>query len=459
IYYCCDSLRREATRQSPLNGIDFLEVIDNSAPIEADRQRFLHVHLLTDPAPEVYTVEQIVVEGPGGEIPVLDVQTGLGPQVNVLVVELVAPGDFEPHTLRIRRGLLDDRPPTELDPQLAAVTFSFKVECPSDFDCLAPCGCTDAPRPVPEINYLARDIDSFRAVMLNRLAEVQPDAPTPHVADQRMAIVDALAVMADQVAQAQDAGHTEAYLPHLRSRISARRLGVLLDYQLDEGQNARCFVHLGVGADLLPVGPNFEPVVPVGTAFATRIGGEGAVLSGLGVLDDAQVVFEATLPVEALFADHGELPFYTWSDQRCCLPVGATRATLEGHFSNLSAGQFLAFEEVVGPRTGNPADRDRSNRPVVRLTNVEAFEGGAPRIDPVTGTQVTEIAWGAEDALKRPVCVSAETDEAFGRLFLPRVSVARGNIVLADHGRTILDEDLGVVPAPTRRWAPGLGPE
>lgn len=458
IQHCCDLRRREATRKSPLNGIDFIEVIDNIAAPGADRQRFLHVHLLKNPAPAVYDKTQIVVTGPGGAIPVVNVQTGLAGQVNVVAVELVAAGDFAIHTLRFRRGLLDEQPPVELDPQLAAIDFSFKVECPSDFDCIAPCGCPDEPRPLPEIDYLARDTDSFRRLLLARLAAVQPDAPIPHPADLRMALVDGLAVMADQIAQLQDAAHTDAYLAHVRSRISARRLALAVDYQLDEGANARCFVHLAVSANQLPVGPNFDPVVPAGTAFATRIGGEGAVLSSAVALDQAQVVFEAMLPLPALFAAHNEMAFYTWSDQACCLPVGATRATLAGHFPNLGPGHFLAFEEVLGPRTGNPADRDRSNRPVVRLEEVTAFASGVPLTDPVSGAQVTEIRWVAADALVRPVCLSAETDLAFGRVYLPRVSVARGNIVLADHGRTFANESLGSVPESSRSWAPGLGP-
>ncbi len=456
IQRCCDLRRREATRQSALNGIDFLEVIDNSAPIGIDRQRFLHVHLLKDPAPNTYDETNVVVEGPGGAIRVVAAQTGLAPQANVLVVELAAPGDFGLYRLRLRRGLLDERPPAELDPQLAAIDFSFKVECPSEFDCLDPCGCSDPPRPLPEIDYLARDISSFRRLLLGWLAAVQPDAPPPHVADLRMALVDGLSVMADGIAQLQDAAHSDAWLAHLRSRVSARRLALAVDYQLDEGCNARCFVHLAVDADLLPIGAN--PVIPAHTAFATRIGGEGTVLSGADTLDDAETVFEALLPLAELRSAHGEIAFHTWSDQACCLPAGATSATLAGHFPNLAPGQFLAFEEMLGPRTGNAADRDRTNRPVVRLEQVSAFAGGAPLTDPVTGAQITEIRWVRDDALVRPLCLSAETDAAFGRVYLPRVSVARGNIVLADYGRTIDDEALGAVPSPTRSWAPGCGP-
>jgi hypothetical protein len=460
MYFCCDSLRREATRQSALNGIDFIEVIDQAAAVEADRQRFLHIHLLKDPAPVTYDLDQVVVEGPAGPLELVAVTTGLGPQVNIIVVELVSPGNFDPHVLFLRRGLLDDRPPIEIDPQLSRITFSFKVECPSDFDCINPCNCDDDPRTLPEINYLARDTDTFRAAMLDRIATLQPTRAAPHVVDQKMAIVDALAVLADKVAYAQDAAHNEAYLSTLHHRISARRLGKLVDYTLDEGQNARCFIHVEAGADAVPIAPDFDPVLQVGTAFTTRLSGHDVLLpADPEVLARAPLVFEALTPLDSIFVDHNTLNFYTWSDQRCCLPAGSTAATLAGHHPDLAAGLFLGFEELVGPRTGNTADRDRSNRPVVRLTQVQAFESpGVPLTDPVTSDEVTEIRWDANDALLRPLCISAETDEEFGRLYLPEVSVARGNVLLADHGRTIVDEDLGAVPGATRSWAPGQGP-
>lgn len=461
MYHCCDSLRREATRASALNGIDFLEVVDNAAPVEADRQRFLHVHLLKDPAPVVYAADQVTVTGPRGAIDVLSVQTGLGPQTNIIVVELVAPGDFEPHVLAFRRGLIDPRPPAELDPQLAAIRFSFKVECPSDFDCLASCGCVDEVRPLPEISYLARDYESFRSLMLHRLRTLQPAFGEPHVADQRMVLVEALAAAADSMSYAQEAMHSEAYLSTLQHRISARRLGVIVDYTMDEGANARTFIHLEADGDALPQAPDFAPVVPAGTAFTTRLARQPVLLpDDPELLASAQIVFEALLPLDAIFADLNTLDFYTWSDQRCCLPAGATAATLAGHHPDLSPGHFLAFEELMSPRSGSEADRDRSNRPVVRLTAVTAFESpGVPLTDPVTGQEITEIMWDRSDALSRPLCLSSETDEDFGSVFLPRVSVAHGNIVLADHGRTVVEEDLGMVPLATANWAPGQGPQ
>jgi hypothetical protein len=52
IYLCCDERRRNAVRAfAGLNGIDFLEVVDNDAASSAERQRSLRIHFLKSPAP------------------------------------------------------------------------------------------------------------------------------------------------------------------------------------------------------------------------------------------------------------------------------------------------------------------------------------------------------------------------------------------------------------------------
>ena len=139
-----------------------------------------------------------------------------------------------------------------------------------------------------------------------------------------------------------------------------------------------------------------------------------------------------------------ELDFYTWGDEACCLPRGATRATLAGNLEALEAGAFLVFQEVQSPTSTSDADADRTHRHVVRLTRVVAGEDPSGRLfedPPVDGpVPVTHIEWDASDALPFALCISAPQK--------PRVSIALGNIVLADHGETIHEEDLGVVPAP-----------
>ena len=86
------------------------------------------------------------------------------------------------------------------------------------------------------------------------------------------------------------------------------------------------------------------------------------------------LVFEA-MHDALLFRAHNVLRFYTGSDERCCLPTHATRATLlddvnPGRRLRLCPGDVLIFEEEYGPTTGARADADPAHRHAVRLTRV-----------------------------------------------------------------------------------------
>jgi hypothetical protein len=105
----------------------------------------------------------------------------------------------------------------------------------------------------------------------------------------------------------------------------------------------------------------------------------------------------------------------------------------------------LLFEEVIGPQTGAPGDADPAHRHVVRLTEVLPASP-ATLTDPLTGDAITEIEWAVDDALPFALCISGVTDEAHGSKHLVDVSVARGNLVLADHGQLVVGEALGEVP-------------
>jgi hypothetical protein len=177
---------------------------------------------------------------------------------------------------------------------------------------------------------------------------------------------------------------------------------------------------------------------------------------------DSAEVFEP-LEVVTLFPEHNDLTFYTWSNAQCCLPNGAVKATLAGDYAHLKPGDVLIFKENVGPRTGNPADADPQHRHAVRLTKVNGkvlradgtvddAHAQTGLVDPVTGDPITEIEWGDGDALPFPLCVSSLSDTG---AHVPDVSVALGNIILADHGRTLPQpEPLGTVPPPNPALAP-----
>jgi len=90
----------------------------------------------------------------------------------------------------------------------------------------------------------------------------------------------------------------------------------------------------------------------------------------------------------------------------------------------------LIFEEVRSPITGAEADADPSHRHAVRLLTVEYTNDDLDPQHPGSPIPVIEISWAAQDALPFSLCLE-ETEDG-----LP-ISVARGNVVLADHGRTI----------------------
>jgi hypothetical protein len=198
-------------------------------------------------------------------------------------------------------------------------------------------------------------------------------------------------------------------------------------------------------------------VLPQGTQLLTPVAGQPVLLEPGSAAYDAALathpeVFE-TMHAVTLFQAHNALSFYTWGARQCCLPSGATRATLRDRLAHLQAGDVLMFEEVRGPQTGNSVDADPRHRHAVRLTSVVFAQdplGGRFATPPDDSPRnVTEITWAEADALPFPLCISARTDVEHGQQFIEEVSLARGNLVLADHGLTIRNEPLGSVPEPT----------
>ncbi|NOR40877.1 MAG: putative baseplate assembly protein, partial [Gammaproteobacteria bacterium] len=172
IYACCDKNRRNEVLGSALNGIDYLEVLDDLSQPIVDRQRTLYVHFINNLA-SGFSAENICIEG--GER-IRDIQVILDPVDNgkVLTVEVDQAGDFSIYTLRLITSDWDYSPPAGIDPILAEVDFSFKVQCPSDFDCKEDRICLPEPPMTPPINYLAKDYASFRRLMIDRMALLMP---------------------------------------------------------------------------------------------------------------------------------------------------------------------------------------------------------------------------------------------------------------------------------------------
>lgn len=470
--YCHDDARREAVRAKPeLNGLDYVDVSDD--------QRSLTVYFLGKALQAIKKGRTEYFRIEGGRrirnirVTGVDVVRETDPELDDYVtVQVDKPGDCSTYTLRLV-GLKD------IDPFYDHVEFSFKVSCPSDLDCAPDKTCPPEPLPEPEINYLAKDYASFRQLILDRLALIMADWKERHVPDLGITLVELLAYVGDYLSYHQDSAATEAYLDTARQRVSVRRHVRLVDYVLHEGCNARTWVCVGTDIDLA----SDKALKPQDLFFITNVrdvaGIDRTILTAdelRNVPKNAYEIFEAIddRPIE-LLAARSRIRFYTWGERECCLPRGATSATLidgpdappvdavkgeqkqqktsSGSPSasipgklNLRPGDVLIFEEVLGPRSGLEADADPAHRHAVCLTRAE------PGVDLLNGQPVIEIEWALEDALSFPLCLSAMTDADHGCNYREEISIARGNVIQVDHGLTIEpSEELGTVPTDTTK--------
>lgn len=451
-YRCGNENRRDAVGKLTdsggkpiLNGIDYLEVI-------SEDEKTLAVHFLHNlpgqtngfPSTPILSEKNFVILG-GVRITNITVK-----KVNVLddiaTLQVDGAGDYSNYVLRLITDEENSDPPSGFDPQLSAVAFTFKIDCPSDFDCKVEDICPPGNMPAPNIDYLAKDYSSFRQLMLDRLSTLMPNWAERNPADMQVALVEAIAYAGDQLSYYQDAVASEAYLGTARQRISVHRHARLLDYAMHDGCNARAWVYFEVGqgtaADKLLVKAG-TPLLTPGLVGGTVV--DPAEYDRL-LREEKPNIFESLHDL-TLHSEHNGISFYTWDDTDCCLPKGATRATLcNDPKLFLAPGDLLVFEEVISPATGLAADADPAHRHAVRLTEVVTQDShGNPLLDPLHQTPIAEIAWDPQDTLPFPLCLSAEIDEGTGPHLVADLSLARGNILLADHGQTIDGEMIGTI--------------
>ena len=452
--------RAKISVHEQLKGIDFVEVSKD--------EHTLSLHFVpTDPStglakppvPANISPSNIKITG-GVRIRDIRVQGVLpGIDENIIDVQVADPlnlsssvGDFSTYTLSLVG--LDD-----LDPLLSTVEFSFKVGCSSNFDCKTEKACSQDLAEPPPIDYLCKDYASFRRLILDRLSVTMPDWIERNPGDVGIALVEVLAYVADHLSYYQDAVATEAYLGTARKRMSVRRHARLLDYPMHDGSNSRVFIAIKAGTNAdgayLP-GSSATDLSKPKAVFLTQIDALGGQveLDLKGYTDAVRAgaqVFEAMEGID-LYTDLNEISFYTWGQDDCYLPQGSTRATLldritlsgERALGQLKPGRALIFEEVKNPYNGLKEDADPARKHVVRLIDVQFTR------DMLYDELVVQIEWAGEDALPFDMCISSRS----GGNLIDGVSKAYGNVILADHGRTVsetLSAPLDGVP-----YAPSL---
>ncbi|POX40266.1 putative baseplate assembly protein [Streptomyces sp. Ru73] len=442
---CRTDQRRGRIRAARLNGIDGVEVADDGVTLTVT---FL------GKAPHGLGPENVRIDGgrriTGIEALEVSVEREEDPELDDrLHVVLDRAGDTSRYRLSIVETDPYGRPGTEpyegFDQRYFSADFRFRTDCPSPFDCVdEEPDCPDTFRPAPVIDYTARDYETLRRLVLDRLRLTTPDWAERNPADLGTTLVEMLAYTADRISYQQDAVATEAYLDTARRRVSVRRHVRLIDYPMHDGCSARAFVSVEVADDLVLLPGTFRFAAVDFRTYGPRDRPEpGSVIDDrdLAVLDErgSVEVFEPVgdAPLR-LRPAHNAIRLWTWGDEVCALPKGATSATLRDAWTDeectartlkLAPGDLLLFEEVKGPRTGTPGDQDPAHRQAVRLTSV------TPAVDRLADQPVLEVTWAQEDALTFPLCLSTRGGSDCAPV--ADVSVARGNVVLVDHGRSL----------------------
>lgn len=451
----------------PLNGIDYVEFRRDLTAVPERQFRVEITFLKTPPAVPAVSAGDITVEGGIRVVglTVLDVEPVPGEPLR-LVAFLSQEGDYSTYTLTIAHP--------EVDIERGSARFSFKAGCPTPFDCRVRFDCPEPDFEEPGLDYMAKDYQSFRFQAFELIEARNPGWQERAPADLGVALVETIAYAADYLSYYQDALAAEGYLDLCRSRISALRHGTLVWYPAHNGRSASSFVQLQVG-------PGPDAAVPVGTQFLTRV---GRALRGQPAAPGPQItvtpdyegdpaladvtVFEATARVQRVRAAHNVLRLHDWGDAQCCLARGARQANLFGVDAAGQAfapvfepGDYLLIAEAVSPVTGLAADADPGRRQVVRLIEVESaadpahtdqLTAGAltPRLNPGAEAPLPlqRVVWREADALDFALCLSAETPETGP---IAPVSLAHGNTIPCDHGRTVR-RNLGPPEPGAPRW-------
>ncbi len=468
----CEDERRSGDLLAPthpLNGLDFVEFVREPGAPPQQQYRLEAVFLKLPPvalvgAPEAFEVlGGVRVVG----VRVLAVETDPGNSLRLRVF-VDRDGDFSTYVLRVSDP--------DLDPERSEARFSFKAGCPSGFDCRATPECPPASLDEPSLDYLAKDYQSFRRLMLDLIPARNPDWIERLPADLGIALVEMFAYVGDYLSYYQDAVGTEGYLDTCLHRVSAARHARLVDYRMHNGRNAFAYVHFeaeDATSGSVPAGAKL--LTRVGNALRGETGAPRVIVPPEADFDTdpalaGVTVFETTA-ITQVTSLHNELRIHAWGDAECCLAQGAREAFLFGvpatganptaFRPELQVGDYLLLEEVRSPVTGAPADANPARRKVVRLVAAEDTEdpvyrnllaGGelTPRASPgQAALPLQRVAWGEDDALAWPLCLGAETPEAGA---IAPVSVARGNVAAVDHGRTLVRTGLTPPTPGVGRW-------
>lgn len=362
--------RIDLIRQSnTVTGIDFIQVSEDQLELvvflhHLELPAALEAALATISLEEISITalnkvepQEVIVVQYFTPIPNIDNRRALHLQVN-------QPGGFGYYQLSIFNASIDS--------YFNHVPFTFKAGCESEFDCIDKTPkCPVEPSNDFPVDYRARDFWSFRQALTDFASQRYPDWQDRLEADMGMMLVELYSAMGDEFSYAQDRIKRETNFSDASQRRTLRHFAQLVDYPLDNGCGATTWIDITANAN-------------------------GTLAAGTALTDVyAKIVFELGHGMRDLgknfnvSPDRNELIAYVWDENDTCLPRGNFNLTIAGH----NAMEFLPDIDIdpVGKwvlLATRPTEADVPERRImVRVVDAE------DDIDPVTGEQITEIAW------------------------------------------------------------------
>jgi hypothetical protein len=388
-----------------------------------------------------------------GQVQVTEIHANPDGRPEALRLKVAPVGDHSSYVLSTSAvGLVApaDALPRAMDPLLNRLPFKFRPGC-FNLDCAPTWVAAAPPAPAPVIDYLARDYDSFRHVLMSAMAERVPGWAATSEADLDQVLIDLIAAQADELADHHDRVVAERAITTARKRVSFARHGRLVDYHLHQGNQASTWVAVqvaGAAVDLPLLGSDAGGNLD-----------EWAVWNGSDWRDPEAVVF--ALPHDGprwrrrAFALLNTLQLYTWGDTVTALAAGSTSADLRLAGSNSEADAVmledllnqasglqstadadidtgvdqLLIEETLNPATGAANGRNVQRRQLLRLRPVG--ERAQRLQDPVTGDWFVRVAWIDADALTQTFCFVCDC----GGVLVRDLTLFHGNLVPVTQGR------------------------
>ena len=267
------------------------------------------------------------------------------------------------------------------------------------------------------IDYMARDYASLRRILIDHVSARVPEWSGSNLADPGVLLIELLAGDADYLSFLQDAVADESSLESARLRGSIERHAALLDYRVSNGCNARAFVSLEVNRPVeLEQGEGFY--LPVDQRPAQEADGDREAPHG--------EFFESMFPFVG-DPQANLLRIVAPELQSFSLSAGTQCATIHGAHP-FPAGTFLGFERIEGPGGSS-----------ILCSQVVRLNRSAKVTFDARSGPVTELSWSYEDALR--VEFPVQRIGPFGDTVSDR-TIVRGNVLLVDQGRTVLDSNV-----------------